>query len=47
VVAGGFVTGAVIGAIAGVEHWDRLTIPTFAAVRPSRAGLALVVAMPF
>jgi hypothetical protein len=51
VVAGGLVTGAVIGtgigAIAGVEHWDRLTIPTFVAVRPSRVGLALVVAMPF
>jgi hypothetical protein len=51
VVVGGLVTGGVIGtgmgAIAGVEHWDRLTIPTFVAVRPSRVGLALVVAMSF
>jgi ribosomal protein S12 methylthiotransferase accessory factor YcaO len=51
VVAGGFMTGAVlgagIGAIAGVEHWERLTIPTYVAVRPSRAGLALVVAVQF
>jgi ribosomal protein S12 methylthiotransferase accessory factor YcaO len=43
----GAVLGAGIGAIAGVEHWERLTIPTYVAVRPSRAGLALVVAVQF
>jgi hypothetical protein len=51
VVAGGFMTGALlgagIGAIAGAERWERLTIPMFVAVRPSRAGLALVLAVSF
>jgi len=51
VAAGGFMTGAAlgagIGAIAGVEHWESLTIPTYVTVRPSRAGLALVVAVQF
>jgi hypothetical protein len=51
VVVSGFVTGAVlgagIGAIKGVEHWERLTIPTYVAVRPSRAGVTLMVAVPF
>jgi len=51
VVAGGFMAGAAlgagIGAIKGAEHWERLTIPTYVAVRPSRAGLALVVSVQF
>ena len=51
VVAGGFVTGAVlgagIGAIKGVEHWERLTIPTYVALRRSRDGLMLAVTIPF
>jgi hypothetical protein len=51
VVAGGFLTGAAlgagIGAIMGEERWEHLTIPTYVALRPSRAGLALVVAVPF
>jgi hypothetical protein len=51
VVAGGLMTGAAlgagIGAIKGVEHWERLTIPTYVATRPSRAGRALVVTVPF
>jgi len=51
IVAASFMTGAAlgasIGAILGAEHWERLTIPTYVAVRPSRAGLALVVAVQF
>jgi hypothetical protein len=50
VVAGGFLTGAVlgagIGAIAGSERWERLTIPTFVALRPNRVGLTLL-GVPF
>ena len=51
VVAASFITGAMlgtgIGAIVGAEHWERLTIPAQVALRPSRAGLAVVVAIPF
>lgn len=50
-VAAGFVTGALlgagIGAIVGAEHWERLTMPAQVALRPSHAGVALVVAIPF
>jgi len=51
IVAVSFMTGAAlgasIGAIMGVEHWERLTMPTYVAVQPSRAGLALVVTVQF
>ena len=51
VVAGGFGTGAVlgagIGAITGVEQWERLTIPRYVALRPSRDGLTLALTVPF
>jgi len=51
VVAGGFMTGAVlgagIGAIMGVEQWERLTIQRYVALRPRRDGLTLALAIPF
>jgi hypothetical protein len=51
VVAGSFIIGAAlgagIGAIKGAEHWDSLTIQTYVAVRPSRDGVTLVLAIPF
>ena len=51
VAAGGLISGAVlgagIGAIMGVEHWERLTIPTYVAVRPTRTGVVLTLTMPF
>ncbi len=51
IVAASFMTGAAlgasIGAILGAEHWERLTIPTYVTVRPSRTGLALAVVVQF
>ena len=51
VVAGGFMTGAMlgagIGALKGAEHWERLTIQTYVALRRSRDGLTLALAIPF
>ena len=51
VVAGGFMTGAVlgaaIGAIMGAEQWERLTIQRYVALRPRRDGLTLALTIPF
>ena len=51
VVAGGFMTGALlgagIGAIKGAEHWERLTIPARVVVRRSHDGLTLGLAIAF
>ena len=51
VVAGGFMTGAVlgaaIGAIMGAEQWERLTIQRYVALRPRRDGLMLALTIPF
>ena len=42
----GTALGAGIGAIKGAERWERLTLHTFIAVRPSRDGLVLRLAIP-
>ena len=51
VVAGGFMTGALvgagIGALKGSEHWERLTLQPHVALRPRRDGVTLVLAVPF
>ena len=51
VVAGGLLTGAMlgagIGAIKGAEHWQRLTIPARVVVRRTSEGLTLVLALSF
>jgi hypothetical protein len=51
VVAGSFVTGAMlgagIGALKGAEHWERLTTQTPIALRPRRGGVTLALTIPF